>query len=34
MRWEEHAACMGRREIHTGFWWGNLKKENICMAQT
>jgi hypothetical protein len=22
MRWEGHAACMGKREMHTGFWWG------------
>jgi len=28
MRWEENVACMGRREMHTGFWWGNLKKKS------
>ena len=21
-----HVACMGRGEVHTGFWWGNLKE--------
>ena len=25
MRWAGHVARMGRREVHTGFWWGNLK---------
>jgi len=24
MRWTEHVARMGRGEVHTGFWWGNL----------
>jgi len=24
MRWAEHVACMGRGEVCTGFWWGNL----------
>jgi hypothetical protein len=23
MRWAGHVACMGGREVHTGFWWGN-----------
>jgi hypothetical protein len=22
MRWEKHAACIGRRDVRTGFWWG------------
>jgi len=26
MRWEEHVACLERREMHTVFWWGNLEK--------
>jgi hypothetical protein len=26
MRWEEHAARMGRGEVYTGFWWGNLRE--------
>jgi hypothetical protein len=21
-----HAACMGKREVHTGFWWGDLRE--------
>jgi hypothetical protein len=25
MRWASLAACMGRRGMHTGFWW--RKKE-------
>jgi hypothetical protein len=24
MRWAEHAARMGRGEVSTEFWWGNL----------
>ena len=24
MRWAVHVARMGRREMHTEFWWGNL----------
>jgi hypothetical protein len=30
MRWAGHIACMGggRGEVHTGFWWGNLKKRD------
>jgi hypothetical protein len=24
MRWAEHVARMGKREMHTGFWWGDL----------
>jgi hypothetical protein len=24
MRWMGHAACLGRNEVHTEFWWGNL----------
>jgi hypothetical protein len=26
MRWAGHAACMGRSEVHTGFWWGDLRE--------
>jgi hypothetical protein len=26
MRWAGHAACMGRRGIHTGFWYQNLEE--------
>jgi len=24
MRWVGHVARMGRGEVYTGFWWGNL----------
>jgi hypothetical protein len=24
MRWAGHVARMGRGEVYTGFWWGNL----------
>jgi hypothetical protein len=23
MRWAGHVARMGKREVHTGFWWGD-----------
>jgi hypothetical protein len=26
MRWARHVARMGRREMHTGFYWGVLKE--------
>jgi hypothetical protein len=26
MRWVEHVARMGRGEVHTGFWWGDLRE--------
>jgi hypothetical protein len=22
MRWARHVACIGRGEVHAGFWWG------------
>ena len=25
MRWVEHVARMGRGQVFTGFWWGNLR---------
>jgi hypothetical protein len=25
MRWAGHVACIVRREVYTGFWWGNLR---------
>jgi hypothetical protein len=28
MRWAEHVALMGRREIHTGFWWESQKERD------
>jgi hypothetical protein len=24
MIWAKHVARMGRKEVHTGFWWGSL----------
>jgi len=26
MSWERHVARMGRGEVYTGFWWGNLRE--------
>jgi hypothetical protein len=26
MRLAGHVARMGKREVHTGFWWGDLKE--------
>jgi hypothetical protein len=26
MKWAGHAAHMGKREVHTGFWWGHLSE--------
>jgi hypothetical protein len=26
MGWAEHVACIGAGEVHTGFWWGNLRE--------
>jgi hypothetical protein len=26
MKWEGHAARMGKREVHTGFLWGDLRE--------
>ena len=28
MRWAGHVARMGRLEIYTGFWWGNLRERD------
>ena len=28
MRWAGHVARMGRREVYTGFWWGNLRERD------
>jgi len=28
MRWARHVTCMGRGELHTGFWWGKLMERN------
>jgi hypothetical protein len=26
IRWPGHIARMGTGEMHTGFWWGNLRE--------
>jgi hypothetical protein len=26
VRWAEHVACVGKREVQTRFWWGDLKE--------
>jgi hypothetical protein len=26
LRWAGHEACGGRGEVHTGFWWGDLRE--------
>jgi hypothetical protein len=26
LRWAGHVARMGKREVHTGFWWGDLRE--------
>jgi len=28
MIWAGHVACMGRAEMYTGFWWGNLRERD------
>jgi hypothetical protein len=28
MGWAKHVARMGRGEVHTGLWWGNLTEED------
>jgi hypothetical protein len=28
MRWAGHVAGMGRVEVYTGFWWGNLRERD------
>jgi hypothetical protein len=34
-RWVRHVASVEREEVHTGFWWGNLKArdhlEDLCI---
>jgi len=27
-RWVGHVARMGRGEVHTGLWWGNLRERD------
>jgi hypothetical protein len=26
VRWAGHVACMGKREVRTGFWWGDMRE--------
>jgi hypothetical protein len=33
MIWAGRVARIGRGELYTGFWWGNLKKEITCKTQ-
>ena len=28
MRWAESVARMGRGDVYTGFWWGNLRERD------
>jgi len=28
MRWVGHVAHMGTGDVHTGFWWGDLRKRD------
>ena len=28
IRWAEHVARMGRKEMYTEFWWGNLRERD------
>jgi len=28
MRWAGLIARMGRRDVYTGFWWGNLRERD------
>jgi len=28
MGWAGYVERMGAREVHTGFWWGNLKERD------
>ena len=27
-RWAGHVARVGREEVYTGFWWGNLRERD------
>jgi hypothetical protein len=28
MKWAGHVARVGRGEVYTGFWWGNLRERD------
>jgi hypothetical protein len=34
MRWAAHVACMGKREVRTGFWWGELREGDHLRDQS
>jgi hypothetical protein len=29
IRWAGHVERMGRGDVHTGFWWGNMKERDL-----
>jgi hypothetical protein len=29
IRWAGHVARMGRGEVHTDFWWGDLREDHL-----
>jgi len=31
MRWTGHVALMRESNVHTGFWWGNLRKRDYLV---
>jgi hypothetical protein len=34
IRWAGHVACMGKGEVHTGFWWESLKERTAWKTQS
>jgi hypothetical protein len=34
MRWAEHVARMGKREMHIGYWWEARRKETTRKSRT
>jgi hypothetical protein len=34
IRWAGNVARMGRREVYTGFWWGNLRERATWKTHT
>jgi hypothetical protein len=34
LRCTGHVACVGKVELHTGFWWGNLRERTTWKIQT
>jgi hypothetical protein len=33
MRWVGHVTRMGRKEVHEGFWWGDLRERHHLLGQ-